>query len=279
MQPQLPAETPRETEFVGLGPVCRLGLASRGNTGLSAEAVRSAIERGVNYLNWCGTPNGMREAIRELGPRRADVKIAVQLESRSAAMAAHEMHDFFEELQTDYLDVVTYYYVEHPDEWRQITGPGGAAECIEALQRDGRVRRIGVTGHQRGLLAEIARGGRVEMLMVRYNAAHRGAETQVFPVAEEQGLPVVAFTCLRWGALLRPTSDDPPGFAVPPAADWYRFALAHPTVTVALSAPNGEQELAENLTLLDDWHSLSPERYQELIEHGDRVRVHAGRFP
>ena len=35
--------------------------------------------------------------------------------------------------------------------------------------------------------------------MIRYNAAHRGAEREVFPVTEALGLPVIAYTALRWG--------------------------------------------------------------------------------
>jgi len=40
-------------------PVCRLGLATRGNTHLASQDVAHAIDRGINYLNWCGHPDGM----------------------------------------------------------------------------------------------------------------------------------------------------------------------------------------------------------------------------
>jgi len=53
---------------------------------------------------------------------------------------------------------------------------------------------------------------------------------------------------LRWGALLRGTPDDPPGFVVPRAPAWYRFALQSPSATVALMAPENRAELAEDLT-------------------------------
>ena len=113
------------------------------------------------------------------------------------------------------------------------------------------VRRLGLTTHQRGLAAEAARSGHLDALMIRYNAAHRGAEREVFPVTEALGLPVIAYTALRWGALLRPTPEDPPGFVVPPAPAWYRFVLQSPAVAVALMAPNDRAELEEDLTVLD----------------------------
>ena len=86
--------------------------------------------------------------------------------------------------------------------------------------------------------------------MVRYNASDRGAEREVFPVTDSLGVPVIAYTAQRWGALLQPTRDDPPGFVTPRAPDWYRFVLQSPSVSVTLAAPHNRAELNENLEVL-----------------------------
>src|SRR5581483_4952584 len=106
---------------------------------------------------------------------------------------------------------------EQLEEWQEIRALGGALGYCRAAQRDGVVRRLGLTSHQRPLAAEMARSGLLDVLMIRYNAAHRGAEQQIFPVTNALGLPIIAYAGLRWGALLRPTLDDPPGFQVPAA--------------------------------------------------------------
>jgi predicted aldo/keto reductase-like oxidoreductase len=274
------AASPRRFAQIGrLGEVCRLGLATRGNTHLGADAVLEAIERGVNYLNWCRHSDGMREAIRSLGDRRRDVRVALQLDARDADESRRELEGYLRDLNTDYLDVVKYYYVEHADEWQQIIAPGGAAEALEEARSQDVVRAIGLTSHQRPLAAQIAESGRLDLLMIRYNAAHRGAERDVFPVTTQHQLPVIAFTCQRWGALTCSTPHDPPQFVPPAAPDWYRFALCHPAVSVALMAPDDRNELRENLTLLEDWRGLSPEQYNALCQRGDRVRRSAGSFP
>jgi predicted aldo/keto reductase-like oxidoreductase len=260
-------------------PVCRLGLATRGGGGLTADDVHHAVGCGVNFLNWCGASDGLSRAVAELGPRRRDVIVCVQFEARSARDAAAELASILGELRTDYVDVLTFYYVEEPAEWAEICAPGGALEYCEAAQREGRVRLLGLTSHQRRLAAEAARSGRLDMLMIRYNAAHRGAESEVFPVTTSLGLPVVVYTCLRWGAVLRGTPDDPPGFAPPPAPRWYRFALHNPAVTVALMAPESRAELDEDLTVLEATGPLPEEEYERLAAHGRRVRQHGGSFP
>src|SRR5262249_20826404 len=179
----------------------------------------------------------------------------------------------------DYVDVLTLYYVERAEEWRQVAGPGGSLEYLRAAQQGGVVRRIGVTSHQRPLAAEMARSGLLDAVMIRYNAAHRGAEKDVFPVTDAQRVPVIAYTATRWGGLMAPAPGDPPGFAVPRAPAWYRFVLQAPPGAVTMAAPHSRAELDEDLEVLRATGPLPAEEYQRLAEHGERVRKHAGRFP
>jgi predicted aldo/keto reductase-like oxidoreductase len=260
-------------------PVCRLGLATRGGCALTTDDVHLALDRGVNFLNWPGEDDALSRAVAGLGARREDMVVCAQFSARSAADSAGELRGMLAALGTDYLDVLTFYYVEEPGEWDELCGPGGALGYCEAARRDGVVRRLGLTTHQRPLAAEVARSGRLDELMLRYNAAHRGAERDVFPTTDALGLPVIAYTALRWGALLEPTPDDPPAFAVPRAPAWYRFVLQCPSVAVALMAPDDRAELEEDLSVLDSSGPLSPDEYARLSAHGLRVRRHAGGFP
>jgi predicted aldo/keto reductase-like oxidoreductase len=259
--------------------VTRLGLATRGNTSLTADDVALAVERGVNYLNWCGYDDGIAKALRRGLIERNSVAVAMQLDARDAANAATELEEAFRALGTRRIDVVTFYYVERKSEWDQIASRKGALRALEDAKAQGRVGLIGLTTHQRKLAAACAEEKKFDLLMVRYNAAHRGAEQDVFPVTERLGMPVVVYTAQRWGALTRATRDDPPEFTPPAAIEWYRFALAHPAVSVVLMAPNGRRELDENLKLLDDWHAPTTAEFDAMAGHGMRVRRHAGKFP
>jgi predicted aldo/keto reductase-like oxidoreductase len=262
----------------GLPAVLRLGLAARGNTHLTPEDVASAVGRGVNYLNSCGYDDGITRALRGGLIDRRQVVVAAQLGGRTARSMRKSVDRFLALIGSDSLDVVTLYYVEEESEWKEIVGPGGAMEALEEARRDGRIRMIGLTSHQRKLAARWAESGKLDLLMIRYNAAHRGAEEDVFPVAERLGIPVVTYTAQRWGALKKRTAGDPEGFTPPHAREWYRWALAHPRASVVLMAPANRQELEENLQLLDDWRAPRPEDFEALAAHGRRVRQHAGLF-
>jgi len=272
----------------GFPPVCRLGLATRGNTNLRRADVEHAIENGLRYLNWCGKPDGMSRAVAGLGRQRKNVVVAVQFKSRTADEAEQEFSRILDQLGSGYLDIATFYYVESEAEWSEITGPGGAWEVLAARKRSGALRMIGLTSHQRGLAAGWAETGaganppgepcRLDMLMIRYNAAHRGAEQDVFPMTRKRSMPVVTFTGLRWRALLKATSDCPEGFEPPSAAECYRFCLANPDVAVALAAPGDRSELDHALSLLSDWRAPAQESCEAMRVHGDRVRRQAGVF-
>ncbi len=239
----------------------------------------------------------MSRAVAGLGGQRKDVVVAVQFKSRTADEAEQEFSWILEQLGTDYLDIATLYYVESEAERSEITAPGGAWEVLAARKRSGALKMIGLTSHQRSLAAGWAETGRpssaaetgaaassfdeqyrLDMLMIRYNAAHRGAEKDVFPVTRKRAMPVVTFTGLRWRALLEATSDCPEGFEPPSAAECYRFCLANPDVAVALAAPGDRSELEHTLTLLGDWRPPSEDSYEAMRSHGDRVRRRAGIF-
>jgi predicted aldo/keto reductase-like oxidoreductase len=262
-----------------LPPVRRLGLATRGNTCLTRDDVWLALQAGINYWNWCGHEDGMAAAARELGSRRNDVVIAIQMESRDKERAQRELEENLGRLKTDSIDVVTFYYVEHREEWQEIIGARGASPAIQAAREQGLVRMIGLTTHQRSLGAEVLKSRKLDLLMARYNAAHRSAATSLFPIAQKFETPVVPFTLLRWKGLLHATPEDPPHFKLPSAPDWYRLVLSNPAVAVALMAPDHRKKLQDNLTLLADWRPPTEQEHEALFQHGERVRRHAGRFP
>lgn len=268
-----------------LPPVPRLGVATRGNTRLEVDDVHYAVERGVRYLNWCGKPDGLSRAVAEVGKLRGELVVAAQLKARSAEEAEREMDRILKETRSERLELGTLYYVESDQEWREITKPGGAWDAFAKRRRQGQLGLLGVTSHQRALAASWAAerspdgSPRLDMLMVRYNAAHTGAERDVFPAASRLGVPVVTFTALRWRDLLDPTPTDPPGFRLPTATECYRFCLGHPGVSVVLAAPNGRVQLEEDLAALDADSMLEESRERALREHGQRVRAFRREFP
>ena len=131
-------------------PVCRLGLASRGGSGLTAGR-RPPCPRARGQLPQLAGRPRTPSAGRSPSSGRAASGWSSAPSSRPAPPPTRPRScgRCSTALGTDYIDVLTFYYVEEPGEWDQLSGPGGALDYCRAARRDGLVRRLGLTTHQR----------------------------------------------------------------------------------------------------------------------------------
>jgi aryl-alcohol dehydrogenase-like predicted oxidoreductase len=147
-------------------------------------------------------------------------------------------------LHTEYVDVFQLYWLG-----KMSAFTAAVQEELVALREEGKVRALGASIHDRPRAGRLAESSILDLLMVRYNAAHPGAETDVFPYLAPRLPAVVAYTATSWRKLLR----APRRWNGPPAAagDCYRFCLTNPHVDVVLTGPRNVAELRENLAAVD----------------------------
>jgi aryl-alcohol dehydrogenase-like predicted oxidoreductase len=145
---------------------------------------------------------------------------------------------------------------------------GSVREEMRRLREEGKVRALGVSIHDRPRAGHLAEESILDLLMIRYNAAHPGAEVEIFPHLARRRPAVVAYTATAWRKLLR----APGGWkgTVPTAGDCYRFCLASPYVDVVLTGPRTVAELRENLAAVDRG-PLSPAEMEEMRVFGRAV--------
>lgn len=147
---------------------------------------------------------------------------------------------------------------------------------MQRLRAAGKTRAIGYSSHERTLAAALATELPADVVMIRYNAAHRGAEREVFDVLRPLGARrpgIIAYTATRWGMLLRPQ----PGFERPmTGGEAYRFVLEHPMVDTVWCAAQTPAELQEDVASVLAG-PLDPSRRAEICRFGDAVHAAHGR--
>jgi aryl-alcohol dehydrogenase-like predicted oxidoreductase len=220
--------------------VGRLGLGS--SYGLPGKEVERAFEHGVNFFLWGSRRRpSFGEGLCNLArTHRQDMVVAVQSYTRMASLMEWSVDRALRSLRTDYVDIVCL-------AWWNGSPPRRIVDAALELRAKGKARRIMVSGHHRPTFESFMAEPSVDALMLRYSAAHPGAEQEVFPLLggpNRQG--VVGFTATRWGTLIDPRLV-PPDEAVPRASDCYRFALTNPHVDVTLTGPKNAAELDEAL--------------------------------
>lgn len=247
--------------------VGRLGVGS--SYGVPATALERAFhEHGVNYFLWGAVRRtGMKRAIRGLAPgNRQQMVIALQSYDRTGLL----LKTFFERglraLRIAHADLLVL-------SLRKGDPPARVLEAALRLQEQGKVRYLGLSSHNRAYLGELARRGDespYDVLMLRYNAAHRGAEREIFPHLCEPGRAgVTAFNATRWGHLLR-ARRMPPGEQPLCSADCYRFALSHASVDLCISGPSSAAQL-EQATAALAAGPLDTEEAERVRRIGDHV--------
>ena len=221
----------------------RLGLAA--NYGIDEDGVRAAMDRGVNFFLWTTRGSGLRSPLREaVGQRRDAVAVAGFATLGWFGWGVRRgAESLLSSLGTDYLDVFLLGWLGVGSAWTSAT-----ERDLVHLRESGKVRAIGVSIHDRPRAGKLAAESPLDLLMIRYNAAHPGAERDIFPHRREQKPAILAYTATSWRKLLkRPSGWDGP---VMTAGDCYRFQLSSPHVDLALTAPATREELVENLDAL-----------------------------
>ncbi len=262
-------------------PVQPLGLA--GNPNMEEGCVTAAYDAGINYYFFYNQsyPTLIKELKSVLRDNREAIVVATGSESRNLKTLNSYLDQVRRQLEVEAVDVFYAEYVSPGDDMEKLLGAGGVFDELHRWKAEGLIRYVGATSHNRPIAVELIESGCIDVLMHRYNMAHRGAEEQVLPAALNAGVPVVAFTCTRWGSLLTGHQEwDGP---VPTAADCYQYVMHHPAVHIALTAPTTPAQLEENLFALKGTKQLSKslplwEAYGKLI-YGDGTDAFETQWP
>ena len=231
--------------------VGRLGIGA--SYGAPTAAVERAFEQGVNYLYWGSRrTKKFAQALRNLAGQRDRMTLVIQSYSRMAALVGGSLERALRAIGYDHADLLLFGMWQKPV-------PPRILDAAREAQRRGLVRRLAVSTHKRTLVPEIARGSDYDVVHFRYNAAHPGAERDIFPHLPAGDRPgLVSFTATSWGQLIGNASglmkfmggSIPKGERTPTAGDCYRFVLTQPDVDVCLTGPATAQHVDEALEAL-----------------------------
>jgi aryl-alcohol dehydrogenase-like predicted oxidoreductase len=247
-------------------PIFRVGLSASYRPGV--RAVRRALDEGVNLLFCYGFDSQMTAVIREIpASTRGDITIVTGAYNLiwGYPNLRKSLERRLRQLRTDYIDVFLFLGVMKPEQM-----PTDVFEQLTRLKEEGKVKAIGLSTHHRPFAGELARTGKADVLMIRYNAAHRGAEREIFPHLQPRNPGLLSYTSTRWTSLTRRPKGWPRDRQIPDPSMAYRFVLSNPHVHACVMAPSNEQQLEENLKGIRRG-PLNDEDMQTMREFGDLI--------
>jgi diketogulonate reductase-like aldo/keto reductase len=168
------------------------------------EALRHGLDLGIALIDTAEMygEGGAEEVIAEaIADRRSEVflvsKVYPYNASQQAAIAACERS--LRRLKTDYLDL----YLLH---WRGSVPLTETLEAFQALQQSGKICSYGVSNfdvEDMKEASELAGGEAIATNQVLYNLLRRGVEWDLLPWCRQRSIPIMAYSPLEQGRLLR----------------------------------------------------------------------------
>ena len=255
----------------------RLGIGSTFDA--STAVIEDAFERGINYLYW-GTvrqPDFARAMVNLSKHHRDELILSVQSYSQDPSSIEGEVEDA---LKTAGIENFDFLLLGN----RNSALSGEYVELFERLRDRGLLRYMSLSSHNRPFLPSLLEDyeqdrSPFELLMLRYNPVHRGAETDVFPFIQERKHPTIAtYTSTRWGHLLD-SNKMPPGEVPLTARDCYRYALSNPAVDMVIAGPANGDQMGEAISALEAG-PLEPEERARIERIGAHIYAqYAPQYP
>lgn len=181
------------------------------------RAVAAAVDAGINYFDTAELYNDGRSEI-SLGKAikgipREQVVIGSKVLPNNCYPGTLEEHceASLRRLDTDYIDLYMVHWPLNRDAMSLFTGreevlgnPPEVAlafEALEKLQRQGKIRHIGVSNFGVDYLEDVPGGITVSANQVAYSLLARAPEFELLPYTREKGMGIIAYFALHQGLL------------------------------------------------------------------------------
>lgn len=246
--------------------VTQIGLGGEGvlrTFGQEREAqavIRRALDLGITYFESARAYSGSEGYYGlALGADRERIFLTSKSHERRAEGATAHLHTTLANMRTDRLDLWQVHDVRTENDLQAIFGPGGAIEAFARAKREGKVRFVGITGHQDPqILLKAFDLFDFDTVLLPVNPAEPAFLSflqEVLPAARQRGMGIIGMKVLCRGLGLKV-----PGYAAP--APWIRYALGHEVSTVVIGCDTPGQ-VAQNTAAAVEG-GLNPEEAREM---------------
>jgi aryl-alcohol dehydrogenase-like predicted oxidoreductase len=255
--------------------VFRMGIA--GNYGINSSDVKWAAEHGANYWVWGSSFKKVTAGIKEVIRKDREKNVVALLGWGFFGWQVRQsVEKALRKLNTDYLDVFKLGWLGRTSTYSQ-----GVIDSLLKLKQEGKIKAIGTSIHDRKRAGKLALDSELDLLMIRYNAKHTGAEVDIFPHLKKRNPSVISYTALAWQQLIKPMKDleMPPWpdnkeeAKIPPLTPelCYRFVLSNPYVHLVLTGPKNREQLMMNFRAIQQG-ALTPEELDWIREYGKLIK-------
>lgn len=293
MQQPLRAQTDEELPKRVLGrtkekvTILGLGTAPVGEGPIGVEEgikiFSEAIDRGINYIDTARIYGNAEEILGHIIPKRRDkLFVVTKVSTDNAARAEQSLNESLSRLKTDHLDLVHIHSIGGKNLDR-VLASDGALEYLLKQKEAGKVRFIGISGHNRPAnFVRMLQTDQIDVLMCVINHADRNIydfESKVLPEAIKRNVGCAAmkvYAGIKGG--FRNHKSGFVGCATEPERlpHAMAYALDLEGVSVAVVGPYTIEQAIQNVQFARKYKPLSQEQRASLMEYGKKLAESLG---
>jgi aryl-alcohol dehydrogenase-like predicted oxidoreductase len=241
-------------------------LRTYGEEPAAKNVINTAVSEGIGYFDsaraYDGSQSYFGEFWRENAKLRPDIFQTSKSASRDKKGALADLDNSLETMGIEYLDLWQIHDVRSEADLHSIESPGGALEAFIEAKEKGKVRYMGVSGHQDpGILTQALRRWPVDTVLMPVNPVEGvigGFLDITLPAALDKGLAVIAMKVLGASHYLAPEAGITPELLI-------RYALSH-QISLAIVGCSTPQEVITLARVGQNFSPLSLKERQDLEE-------------
>jgi predicted aldo/keto reductase-like oxidoreductase len=268
MQRRPLGKTGEELSILGFGGIIVSDLPQED----ADRIVAGAVDRGVNYFDVAPTYGNAEDILGPaLEPHREKVFLVGKTAERGREASARELETTLRKFHTDRLDLYQLHGMASMEDVETVFGPDGAMETLQAAQRDGKVRFLGLSAHSEEAGVECLRRFAFDTILFPLNFVcwFKGFGQQIYETAKERGtarlaLKSVARTWWPDNERKLPKCWYEPYQTREGAEMPFRFTLSQ-DITAAV-APGQTELFPMMMDMADDFRPISGDEEQKLRE-------------
>jgi predicted aldo/keto reductase-like oxidoreductase len=275
-QDRVLGSTGERVSAIGLGG-WHLGLPTVDEQ-LSLRIVRSAIDRGINFMDNSWDYNDGASEIR-MGKALRDgyrdkVFLMTKIDGRSKKEAARQLNESLRRLQTDRIDLVQHHEVIRFEDPHRIFDDDGANAALVEARAAGKLRYIGFTGHKDPRIhlhtLEVAKEhgfsfAAVQMPLNVMDAHYRSFEKLVLPELVKHKIGVLGMKSMANGIILKSRTVTP--------VECLHYALNLPT-SVVITGCDSMKILDQALDAVRTFRPLTAAKVKAILAKTKAAAAH-----
>ena len=236
---------------------------------LAIRIVRSAIDRGVNFLDNCWDYNDgtseirMGKALRD--GYRAKAFLMTKIDGRSKESATRQLDESLKRFGVDQIDLVQHHEILRYEDPHRIFDPDGANAALVRAREAGKIRYIGFTGHKDPrihlYMLEVAEQNgfvfdTVQMPLNLFDAHYRSFAKLVVPELVRRRIGVLGMKSMANGILLKSKTVTP--------IECLHYALNLPT-SVVITGIDSMEILDQAFEAVRTFHPMTDAELRPLL--------------